>query len=108
MLKLKEEADLYKNLPKEKLQKIIRQYKFLSFTNSELYYFLLTILTFGGTFLFFFGISLNSLFIMFLLHYIFYWEILYKMTNFKSSDKKEKKEIDQIVEILQEHLKDKK
>ena len=45
---------------------------------------------------------------MFLLHYIFYWEILYKTTNFKSSDKKEKEEIDQIIEILQKHLKEKK
>lgn len=107
MSNLREEVNLYKDLPKEKLKKIIRQYKFLSFTNSELYYFLYTILTFGGTFLFFFGVSYNSLFFMFLLHYIFYWEILYKTTNFKSSDKKEKEEIDQIIEILEEHLKEK-
>jgi len=108
MTKIQNEVDLYKDLPKEKLKKIIRQYKFLSFTNSELYYFLYTILTFGGTFLFFFGVSYNSFFIMFLLHYIFYWEILYKMTNFRSSDKKEKEEIDQIIEILKDHLKEKK
>lgn len=108
MSNLREEVNLYKDLPKKKLKKIIRQYKFLSFTNSELYYFLYTILTFGGTFLFFFGVSYNSLFFMFLLHYIFYWEILYKTTNFKSSDKKEKEEIDQIIEILEDYLKEKK
>jgi hypothetical protein len=108
MSKFKEEVDLYKDLPKEKLKKIIRQYKFLSFTNSELYYFLYTILTFGGTFLFFFGVSYNSLLIMFLLHYIFFWEILYKTTNFRFLDKKEKEEIDQIIEILKDHLKEKK
>ena len=108
MMKLQKEVDLYKDLPKKKLKKIIRQYKFLSFSNSELYYFLNTILTFGGTFLFFFGVSYNTIFVMFLLHYIFYWEILYKTTNFKSLDKKEKEEIDQIIEILQKHLKEKK
>jgi len=103
-----DETDLYKDLPKKKLKKIIRQYKFLSFTNSELYYFLYTISIFGGTFLFFFGVSFDSLFMMFLLHYIFFWEILYKTTNFRSSDKKEKEEIDQIIEILEDHLKQKK
>lgn len=108
MMKIQKEVDLYKDLPKEKLRKIIRQYKFLSFTNSELYYFLYTISTFGGTFLFFFGVSYNSFLMMFLLHYIFFWEILYKMTNFRSSDKKEKEEIDQIIEILKNHLKEKK
>ena len=108
MEKIKNESDLYKDLPKKELKKIIRQYKFLSFSNSELYYFLYTMLTFGGTFLFFFGVSYNTIFVMFLLHYIFYWEILYKTTKFKSIDKKEKEEIDQIVEILQQHLKEKK
>lgn len=108
MEKLKNESDLYKDLPKKELKKIIRRYKFLSFSNSELFYFLNTILTFGGTFLFFFGVSYSTIFVMFLLHYIFYWEILYKTTNFKSSDKKEKEEIDQIIEILQKHLKEKK
>lgn len=108
MMKLQKEVDLYKDLPKKELKKIIRKYKFLSFSNSELYYFLNTILTFGGTFLFFFGVSYNTIFVMFLLHYIFYWEILYKTTNFKSSDKKEKEEIDKIIEILLKHLKEKK
>jgi hypothetical protein len=108
MEKIKNESDLYKDLPKKELKKIIRQYKFLSFSNSELYYFLYTMLTFGGTFLFFFGVSYNTIFVMFLLHYIFYWEILYKTTKFKSIDKKEKEKIDQIVEILQQHLKEKK
>ena len=65
MMNPKDEADLYKDLPKEKLKKIIREYKFLSFANSEFSYFTLTLLTFGGTFLFFFGFSLNSFFLMF-------------------------------------------
>lgn len=108
MMNPKDESDLYKDLPKEKLKKIIRQYKFLSFTNSELFYVLYTILTFGGTFLFFFGISINSIFFMFLFHYIICWEIIYRSTSRQSSDKKEKEEIDQIIEILKEHLKDKK
>lgn len=108
MMNPKDESDLYKDLPKEKLRKIIRQYKFLSFTNSELYYFLYTILTFGGTFLFFFGISINSIFFMLLFHYIICWEIMYRSTNRQSTDKKEKEEIDKIIEILQKHLKEKK
>jgi len=102
------EANLYKDLPKEKLKKIIKKYKILSFANSELYYFLYTILTFGGTFLFFFGVSYNSLFMMFLLHYIFFWEIIYRTTSRQSLDKKEKEEIDQIIEILKDYLKKKK
>lgn len=108
MMDPRDEANLYKDLPKEKLKKIIREYKILSFANSELCYFLLTLLTFGGTFLFFFGISINSIFFMFLSHYIICWEIIYRTTSRQSSDKKEKEEIDQIIEILKEYLEDKK
>lgn len=102
------EANLYKDLPKEKLKKIIRQYKFLSFSNSELYYFLFTMLTFGGTFFFFFGISINSFFLMFLFHYIICWEILYRSTSRQSTDKKEKEEVDQVIKILEKYVKEKK
>ena len=105
--KLQKEVDLYKDLEKNKLKKIIRQYKIMSFLNSDLFYFIFTMIIFGGVFLLIVKISFVNIFLIFLFHYIFFWEILYKLTKFRSEDIKEKKEVDQIIKILEERLKNK-
>jgi hypothetical protein len=107
MNNLNKEIDLYKDLKKNELKKVIRQYKFLSFTNSELFYFLYTFLICGLVFFFFVEISLKNVFVLVLFHYIFMWELIYNLTKFRSTDKKEKKEIDQIIHTLEKYLKDK-
>ena len=39
MSKIKEEADLHKDLPQNKLKRVIWQYKFLSIANTEIFNF---------------------------------------------------------------------
>jgi hypothetical protein len=45
---------------------------------------------------------------MFLIHFVFYWEFLFKYKKFKLVSDEEKREIDAIVEILEEYLKENK
>ena len=107
MSKVREEADLYKDLEPKKLKKVIRQYKFLSVSNSEVFNFLFFLVTLAVPFFLMFGITMNTSFFMILIHYIFYWEFLFKYKKFKLVSDKEKREIDEIVEILEESLKEK-
>lgn len=106
MSKIREEADLYKDLPTKKLKKVIRKYKFLSHSNSEIVNFIFTLTTFAIPFLLVFGISTNSVFFLLLIHYLFYWEFLFKYKKFKLVSDREKYEIDSIIEILEDHLKE--
>lgn len=108
MSKIREEADLYKDLPTRKLKKVIRKYKFLSYSNSEIVNFIFTLTTFAIPFLLVFGISTNSVFFLLLIHYLFYWEFLFKYKKFKLVSDREKYEIDSIIEILEDYLKERK
>lgn len=107
MSKIREEADLYKDLPIKKLKKVVRKYKFLSFSNSEIFNFMFFLITLAIPFLFMFGVTITSVFFMILIHYVFYWEFLFKYKQFKLVSDQEKREIDEIVEILEEYLKEK-
>ena len=108
MSKIRKEAESYKNSSYKELKKAIRQYKFLSIANTEIFNFLFYIVTFGIPFLCVFGITVNTLFFMFLIHFVFYWEFLFKYKKFKLVSDEEKREIDAIVEILEEYLKENK
>lgn len=108
MSKIREEADLYKDLPTKKLKKVIRKYKFLSYSNSEIVNFIFTLTTFAIPFLLVFGVSTNSVFFLLLIHYLFYWEFLFKYKKFKLVSDREKYEIDSIIEILEDYLKERK
>ena len=67
MSKIRKEAESYKDLPDKKLKKVIRQYKFLSMSNTEIFNFLFFLVTFAVPFLCVFGITVNTLFFMFLI-----------------------------------------
>ena len=45
---------------------------------------------------------------MLLIHFVFYWEFLFKHKKFKLVSDEENREIDEIVEILEEFLKENK
>ena len=108
MTKIRKEAESYKDLPDKKLKKVIRQYKFLSMSNTEIFNFVFFLVTFAVPFLCVFGITVNTLFFMFLIHFVFYWEFLFKYKKFKLVSDEEKREIDAIVEILEGYLKENK
>jgi hypothetical protein len=108
MSKIKKEAESYKNSSYKKLKKVIRQYKFLSIANTEIFNFLFYIVTFGIPFLCLFGITVNTLFFMLLIHFAFFWLFLFKYKNFKLVSDEDRYEIDEIVKILEEYLKENK
>jgi len=102
--KTQKEADLYKDLPVNELKKVIRKYKSLSRSNSDIVNFLFTILCFGIPYFIFIGFSISSIFVFLLVHFLFFWEYLHKYKKFKLVSDEEKEEIDQIISILEDHL----
>ena len=104
--KIQKEADLYKDLPINELKKVIRKYKSLSRSNSDIVNFLFTLLSFGIPYFIFCGFSSTSIFVFLLVHFLFFWEYLFKYKKFKLVSDEEKNEIDQIVLILEDHLKE--
>jgi len=108
MTKIRKEAESYKNSSYKELKKAIRQYKFLSIANTEIFNFLFYIVTFGTPFLCVFGITVDSLFFMFLIHFSFFWLFLFKYKNFKLVSDEDRYESDEIVKILEEYLKENK
>ncbi len=104
MKKLHEETKRYKNFSTKKLKGVIRKYKFLSIANTEIFNFLFHIVTFCIPFLCLFGITVNTLFFMLLIHFTFFWLFLFKYKNFKLVSDEDKHEIDQIIKILEEYL----
>ena len=106
MSKIRKEAEVYKGLPDKKLKKVIRQYKFLSMSNTEIFNFVFFLVIFAVPFLCVFGITLNTLFFMMLIHFVFYWEFLFKYKKFKLVTDEEKREVDELVEILEGFLKE--
>jgi hypothetical protein len=103
--KLQKEADLYKDLPTKKLKKVIRSYKSLSFSNSDIFNFLYTLVIMVGTAVLISGFNLGLLLVVGLVHYLFFWEYLHKYKKSKIVSDKDKGEIDEIIKILQSELK---
>ncbi len=54
--KNQKEADLYKDLPEDELKKVIKKYKFLSKSNSDIVNFLFSLTCFGVPYFIFLGI----------------------------------------------------
>lgn len=107
MSKIRKEAEFYKDLSEKKLKKVIRKYKFLSMSNTDIFNFMFFLITFGVPFLCVFGITINTIFFMILIHFVFYWEFLFKYKKFKLVSDDDRYEIDEIVKILEEYLKEK-
>lgn len=106
MLKAHKEAEQYKNLSPDELKKVIRKYKFLSKWNSDIYNFVFTMICMMlGVFLFV-GITVGTLTLLLVIHYLFFWEYLHKYKKSKIVSDQDREEIDEVVRILEEHLKD--
>ena len=107
MSKIQKESNLYKDLPPRKLKKVIRQYKSLSLSNSDNINFLFYFVTFGVPYFFWFDITLESVIVFILVHYFLFWKFFFGVLKYKLVSDSDREEIDQIIEILEGHLKDK-
>jgi len=106
MTKVQKEAELYKNLPIKKLKKTIREYKFLSFANSKNFNFIFTLSCLFLPYFIFFGVDFNSLLILVSIHYFFLHKYMFEKRGWKLVSDKDKEEIDEIVQILENSLKE--
>ena len=104
MTKSQMEADQYKNLSADKLKKVIKVYKSLSKSNSDIYNFLFTFIIMLVSTLLFFKLTVGILLLMTVIHYLVFWEFLYKYKKFKLVSDNDREEIDEIVQILESQL----
>ena len=104
MTKSQMEADQYKNLSADKLKKVIKVYKSLSKSNSDVYNFLFTFIIMLVSTLLFFKLTVGILLLMTVIHYLVFWEFLYKYKKFKLVSDNDREEIDEIVQILESQL----
>ena len=102
----REEAEKYKDSSIDQLRKVLKDYKSLSRSNSDISNFLWT---FGFTILgsvLFLKITLGNFLLVTLFHYLFFWEYLHKYKGFKLVSDKDREEIDEIIEILEGYIKE--
>lgn len=106
--KIQKEANEYKDSSITKLRFVILIYKGLSFFSSREVNFIVSFLHFG--FLFFFVAKVNffNVAIFILTHYFLFWRYVILKKNWGLVTPEEGEEIDQIVDILNGFLKDKK
>jgi hypothetical protein len=105
MLTPNEEAEKYKDLPTKKLKRVIRVYKSLSRSNSDIYNFMFTFVIMMISAFIFIKMTSLTLLLLVLIHYLFFWEFLHRYKKIKLVSDEEREEVDQIIEILEEHLK---
>lgn len=101
-----EEAEYYKNSTTKELKRVIRSYKSLSRSNSDLYNFLFTFSIMMFTSFLFMKITLGVLFFLVVFHFLFFWEFLHKYKKFKLVSDEDKEEIDEVIKILEGYLKE--
>jgi len=106
MSKIKKEAELYKNSSSNKLNRVILNYKFLSFANSKNFNFIITLLFLLIPYFIICKINLFTLTLIILSHFFIFWKYLYEKRNWKMVSDEEKEEIEQIIEILETYKND--
>ena len=104
--KVQKEADKYKNLSQGDLKKVIRGYKSLSRSNSDIYNFLFSFTIMMVMTILCFKITVGILFLMTLIHYLFFWEYLHKYKKSKLVSDEDKEEIDAVIKILEGYIQD--
>jgi hypothetical protein len=101
-----EEADKYKDSSRFKIKTMILIYKLLIFCNSDSYYFIVS-LSFILTPLFIFNFSVGTILFGMILHYFVFMTYLRTKLDKIFETRKEIDEINDVIEILKTHLKNK-
>jgi Ca2+/Na+ antiporter len=104
MTKVEKEASRYKNSSVEELRKVIKSYKRLSRSNSDMYNFLFTFIIMMVSAYFLIDLTFGYLLGLLLFHYLFFWEYLHKYKKLKLVSDSDKEEIDEIISILEKYL----
>jgi hypothetical protein len=101
-----EEADKYKDSSRFKIKKMILIYKFLRFCNSNTYYFMVSLSSILIP-LFIFNFSVGIIFMGMIVHYVLFMKFLKGTIDKFFQTEREIKEIDDVIELLKNHLKNK-
>ena len=106
MLKSQKEAEQYKNLSTKELKRVIKTYKSLSRSNSDIDNFLFTFIIMMVSASLFMKLTVGSMLLLLIIHYLFFWEYLHKYKKSKLVSDEDKEEIDEIITILEGYLKE--
>ena len=106
MLKSQKEAEYYKDFPTKELKRVIKSYKSLSRSNSDIYNFLFTFVIMMVSAFIFMKITVGSMLLLITIHYLFFWESLHKHKKSKLVSDEDKEEIDEVIRILEGYLKE--
>ena len=107
MNKIENEADKYKKLPIKDLKKVIKGYKWLLFANSDICNFIFTFLCILIPYTILVKFSFFTFTLVILFHYFIFWRYLHQYKKSKLVSDGDKKEIEDILTILEDTLKDK-
>ena len=101
-----EEADKYKDSSRFKIKTMILIYKFLRFCNSNTYYFIVSLVSILVP-LFLFNFSVGIIFMGMITHYVLFMNFLKSPLDKLFQTEREIREIDDVIELLKNHLKNK-
>lgn len=101
-----EEANKYKDSSRFKIKTMIIVYKCLKFWSGDVFYFLYSLATILIP-LFIFKLSVGIIFLGMLVHYVLFMTYLKTKINQIFKSEQEIREIEDIIEILETHLKNK-
>lgn len=103
--KIVKEAENYKNYPKKDLKKVIATYKFFKLLNDDTLNFVFSFVLVLLPQVLFFGVSLGSFIFSVIFHFFVVWQIVVKTYKLKLVKNEEKKDIEDILTILNDYLK---
>jgi hypothetical protein len=101
-----DEVAKYKDSSRFKIKTMILIYRCLRFLNGDTYYFLLSLFMIIGPIMFV-NYDFTALFLGIILHYFFFWVFLKDRLNKMFNTEREIREIDIIIQTLQDYLKKK-
>lgn len=103
--KIVKEAENYKNYSKKDLKKVIATYKFFKLLNDDTLNFVFSFVLVLLPQVLFFGVSLGSFIFSVIFHFFVVWQIVVKTYKLKLVKNEEKKDIEDILTILNDYLK---
>jgi len=104
MSEIEREAKQYENVSNFKLKRVILWYKFLSFSNTMIFNFLISLIFTLVPYFIICDITIFSFLLIISLHFFIFWKYLYEYKNVKMVSDDDKYEIDQVLEILNQYL----
>ena len=105
--KFNSDYEIYKKFSKSQLKKEIVIHNFLIIMNDDFINFIVSLILILTPSFIFYGISFSSFLVLTLIHFIFVWLLLVKKYNFKLISDKDKNELEEVLLVLNQLLKEK-